>query len=131
MVVTNKTVAPLLLPKLMASLGDVQADVLALEDGEQHKTLRTYAQVIDALMHKRHNRTTTLIALGGGVLGDIAGFAAATFQRGVAFIQVPTTLLAQVDSSVGGKTGVNHAQGKNMIGAFHQPRCVLADSPPW
>ena len=127
MVVTNKTVAPLLLPKLMASLGDVQADVLALEDGEQHKTLRTYAQVIDALMHKRHNRTTTLIALGGGVLGDIAGFAAATFQRGVAFIQVPTTLLAQVDSSVGGKTGVNHAQGKNMIGAFHQPRCVLAD----
>ena len=127
LVVTNKTVAPLFLPRLRASLGDVEADVLELEDGEQHKTLDAYAQVIDFLMHKRHNRTTTLIALGGGVVGDIAGFAAATFQRGVAFIQVPTTLLAQVDSSVGGKTGVNHAQGKNMIGAFHQPRCVLAD----
>ena len=127
MVVTNKTLAPLLLHRLSASLGDVRADVLELEDGERFKTLKTFGLVMDALMRHRHNRTTTLIALGGGVVGDIAGFAAATFQRGVAFIQVPTTLLAQVDSSVGGKTGVNHPEGKNMIGAFHQPKCVVAD----
>lgn len=127
MVVTNKTVSPLFLDKLLASLGGVAADVVELDDGERFKTLATYSRVIDALMDKRHNRTTTLIALGGGVVGDIAGFAAATFQRGVSFIQAPTTLLAQVDSSVGGKTGVNHADGKNMIGAFHQPSCVVAD----
>ena len=127
-VITNTTVAPLFLDKLKASLGGVAADVIELPDGERFKTLDTYASVIDALMHKRHNRTTTLIALGGGVIGDLAGFAAATFQRGVAFVQVPTTLLAQVDASVGGKTGVNHPGGKNMIGAFHQPRCVLADT---
>jgi len=127
-VITNTTVGPLLLDKLMASLGGVAADVIELRDGERFKTLDAYASVIDALMDKRHNRTTTLIALGGGVIGDLAGFAAATFQRGVAFVQVPTTLLAQVDASVGGKTGVNHPGGKNMIGAFHQPRCVLADT---
>ncbi|MXX28664.1 MAG: 3-dehydroquinate synthase [Gammaproteobacteria bacterium] len=127
-VITNTTVGPLFLDKLMASLGGVAADVIELQDGERFKTLDTYASVIDALMDKRHNRTTTLIALGGGVIGDLAGFAAATFQRGVAFVQVPTTLLAQVDASVGGKTGVNHPGGKNMIGAFHQPRCVLADT---
>ncbi len=127
-VVTNTTVGPLFLDKLTASLGGVAADVIEVQDGERFKTLDTYASVIDALMHKRHNRTTTLIALGGGVIGDLAGFAAATFQRGVAFVQVPTTLLAQVDASVGGKTGVNHPDGKNMIGAFHQPRCVLADT---
>ena len=127
-VITNTTVGPLFLDKLMASLGGVAADVIELQDGERFKTLDTYASVIDTLMDKRHNRTTTLIALGGGVIGDLAGFAAATFQRGVAFVQVPTTLLAQVDASVGGKTGVNHPGGKNMIGAFHQPRCVLADT---
>ncbi len=127
-VITNTTVGPLLLDKLMASLGGMATDVIELQDGERFKTLDTYASVIDALMERRHNRTTTLIALGGGVIGDLAGFAAATFQRGVAFVQVPTTLLAQVDASVGGKTGVNHPGGKNMIGAFHQPRCVLADT---
>ena len=127
-VITNTTVGPLFLDKLRASLGGVAADVIELQDGERFKTLDTYASVIDALMRKRHNRTTTLIALGGGVIGDLAGFAAATFQRGVAFVQVPTTLLAQVDASVGGKTAVNHPGGKNMIGAFHQPRCVLADT---
>ncbi len=127
-VITNSTVGPLFLDKLMASVGGLAADVIELQDGERFKTLDTYAGVIDALMDKRHNRTTTLIALGGGVIGDLAGFAAATFQRGVALVQVPTTLLAQVDASVGGKTGVNHPGGKNMIGAFHQPRCVLADT---
>ena len=127
-VITNATVAPLFLDKLLASLGGVATDVIELPDGERFKTLDTYAGVIDALMEKRHNRTTTLIALGGGVIGDLTGFAAATFQRGVAFLQVPTTLLAQVDASVGGKTGVNHSGGKNMIGAFHQPRCVVADT---
>lgn len=127
-VITNTTVGPLFLDKLKASLGSIAVDVIELKDGERFKTLETYASVIDALMDKRHNRTTTLVALGGGVIGDLAGFAAATFQRGVAFVQVPTTLLAQVDASVGGKTGVNHPGGKNMIGAFHQPRCVLADT---
>ena len=127
MVVTNETVAPLFLDRLLGCLGGVAADVLELEDGERFKTLDAYARVMDALMEKRHNRTTTIVALGGGVVGDIAGFAAATFQRGVSFVQVPTTLLAQVDSSVGGKTGVNHPKGKNMIGAFHQPSCVVAD----
>ena len=127
-VITNTTVGPLYLDQLRVSLGGVAAEVIELPDGERFKTLDTYASVIDRLMAGRHNRTTTLIALGGGVIGDLAGFAAATFQRGVAFVQVPSTLLAQVDASVGGKTGVNHPGGKNMIGAFHQPRCVLADT---
>jgi len=128
MVITNRTVAPLYLDALLAALGDTPADVFEMEDGERFKTLQSYARIIDALMQRRHSRSSTLVALGGGVVGDIAGFAAATYQRGVACIQVPTTLLAQVDSSVGGKTAVNHPLGKNMIGAFHQPRCVLADT---
>lgn len=128
MVVTNPTVAPLYLEVLRAALGDVQTDIVELEDGERFKTLESYARIVDTLMERRHNRSTTIVALGGGVVGDIAGFAAATYQRGVSCIQVPTTLLAQVDSSVGGKTAINHPLGKNMIGAFHQPRCVLADT---
>ncbi len=128
MVVTNKTVAPLYLEALRVALGDVSVDVFELEDGERFKTLESYSRIVDALLQRRHNRSTTLVALGGGVVGDVAGFVAATYQRGVSCIQVPTTLLAQVDSSVGGKTAVNHPLGKNMIGAFHQPRCVLADT---
>ncbi|MBU2713446.1 3-dehydroquinate synthase [Zooshikella harenae] len=128
MLVTNETVAPLYLNKVKASLSAFQVDTVVLPDGEVYKTLDTVNLIFDQLLEKRHNRTTTLIALGGGVIGDMVGFAAATYQRGVDFIQIPTTLLAQVDSSVGGKTGVNHTLGKNMIGAFHQPRCVLADT---
>ena len=128
-VITNQTVGPLYLPRLQAALGDAfQVDTYALPDGEQYKTLEQYGAIMDFLLERRHSRSTTLIALGGGVVGDMTGFAAATFQRGVDFLQVPTTLLAQVDSSVGGKTGVNHPRGKNMIGAFYQPRCVLADT---
>lgn len=127
-IVSNMTVAPLYLDSLRGALGDYQLDVVQLPDGEQHKNLQTLNQIYDALLAAGHHRTTTLIALGGGVVGDMCGFAAATFQRGVNFIQIPTTLLAQVDSSVGGKTGVNHPQGKNMIGAFHQPQVVIADT---
>jgi 3-dehydroquinate synthase len=127
-IVTNTTVAPLYLDRVKNLLSDdYQVDVVILSDGEQYKQLDTIAQIYDCLLEKRHNRTTTLIALGGGVVGDMTGFAAATYQRGVNFIQIPTTLLAQVDSSVGGKTGVNHPRGKNMIGAFHQPRVVIID----
>lgn len=129
MVVSNETVAASYLPILKETLASSHAlDICLLPDGEQYKTLETYAQVIDQLMSRRHNRTTTLLALGGGVVGDITGFAAATYQRGVGFVQIPTTLLAQVDSSVGGKTGVNHPGGKNMLGAFYQPGCVLIDT---
>jgi len=133
LVVTNTTVAALYLDTLMAGLEGLQIeglqlDRLVLEDGEAHKHLDTVSLVFDHLLQQRHNRTTTLIALGGGVIGDMTGFAAAAYQRGVNFIQVPTTLLSQVDSSVGGKTGVNHPLGKNMIGAFHQPQCVLIDT---
>ena len=128
MVVTNRTVAPFYLDALLEALGDVRADVLQLEDGERFKTLDSYSRIVDAMLESRHDRSTTVVALGGGVVGDIAGFAAATYQRGVSCIQAPTTLLAQVDSSVGGKTAVNHPLGKNMIGAFHQPICVLADT---
>ena len=127
-IVTNETVAPLFLDLLMAQLGEYQCTTVNLPDGEVHKNLETLNRIFDGLLEKRHNRTTTLIALGGGVVGDMTGFAAASYQRGVDFIQVPTTLLSQVDSSVGGKTGVNHALGKNMIGAFHQPQCVLIDT---
>ena len=126
LVVTNSAVASLLLPKLRQSLA-AQLDVVEIGDGEQFKTLATYAEVLDALVRERHNRDTTVVALGGGVVGDVAGFAAATYQRGVGLVQVPTTLLAQVDSAVGGKTAVNHPGGKNLIGAFHQPRAVLVD----
>ena len=126
-IVSNTTVAPLYLNKLQTSLADQKISHFLIPDGEQHKTMRTLNQIFDVLMAQKHDRETTLIALGGGVVGDITGFAAACYQRGVNFIQIPTTLLAQVDSSVGGKTGVNHASGKNMLGAFHQPQCVIAD----
>lgn len=128
MVVSNTTVAPLYLDRLEPALKGLHHDALELPDGEAYKTLQTLEGIYTALLQRRYDRNTTVIALGGGVVGDIAGFAAATYQRGVHFIQVPTTLLAQVDSSVGGKTGVNHPLGKNMIGAFYQPRCVLIDT---
>lgn len=129
-IVTNETVAPLYLERLERTLAALPVDVarVILPDGEQYKTLATLETVFDGLLHEHHNRTTTLIALGGGVVGDMTGFAAACYQRGVHFIQIPTTLLAQVDSSVGGKTAVNHPLGKNMIGAFHQPVSVIADT---
>lgn len=128
MVVTNETVAPLYLGSLQAALVEFDTQVVVLPDGEQYKTLETMNRIITAMLEHRFERGSTLIALGGGVVGDITGFAAACYQRGVDYIQVPTTLLAQVDSSVGGKTAVNHALGKNMIGAFYQPRCVVADT---
>ncbi|MBI3576039.1 MAG: 3-dehydroquinate synthase [Gammaproteobacteria bacterium] len=127
-IVTNETVAPLYLSKMRAHLERHHPVEVILPDGEQHKSLTMLNRIFDALLENRCDRQTTIIALGGGVVGDMAGFAAATYQRGVPFIQVPTTLLAQVDSSVGGKTGVNHALGKNMIGAFHQPRAVIIDT---
>lgn len=127
MIVTNETIAPLYLEQAKALFTDFQVDTVVLPDGEQFKNLENLNLIFTALLEKRHNRTTTLVALGGGVVGDMTGFAAASYQRGVDFIQIPTTLLSQVDSSVGGKTGVNHALGKNMIGAFHQPNCVVID----
>lgn len=127
-VVSNETVAPLYMDKLTAGLGRYRPLRIALPDGEQYKTLEVLERIFSALLAAHCDRRTTLIALGGGVVGDMAGFAAACYQRGVPFIQVPTTLLAQVDSSVGGKTGVNHPLGKNMIGAFHQPQCVIIDT---
>jgi 3-dehydroquinate synthase len=126
-IVTNDTIAPLYLDKLKTQLGDKEVCEVVLPDGEAYKTLATLEQIFDTLIEKNHNRGTTLIALGGGVVGDMCGFAAACYQRGVQFIQIPSTLLSMVDSSVGGKTGVNHSLGKNMIGAFHQPNCVVAD----
>ena len=127
-IVTNDVVGPLYQERLMRGLDREQVDVLTLPDGEANKTLDTWAGIHDFLATRRHNRSTTIIALGGGVVGDIAGFAAATWQRGVRFVQIPTTLLAQVDSSVGGKTGVNLPAGKNLVGAFFQPSAVLADT---
>ena len=129
-VITNTTVAPLYLATLTAGLEAHGVEVLPiiLPDGEQYKTWETLNSIFDALLTHRCERKTTLIALGGGVIGDLTGFAAASYLRGVPFIQIPTTLLAQVDSSVGGKTGINHPLGKNMIGAFYQPRLVLADT---
>jgi 3-dehydroquinate synthase len=118
LVVTNETVAPLYLQQVRESLDGLHYSEVLLPDGEQFKTLDVLSQIYDRLLKDRHNRTTTLVALGGGVIGDMTGFAAASYQRGVDFIQIPTTLLSQVDSSVGGKTGVNHPLGKNMIGAF-------------
>ncbi len=125
--VTNSVVAPLYMDALKKTLAGYQVDQVILPDGEQYKTLEVWATIFDALLSSRHNRTTTVIALGGGVVGDMAGYAAASYQRGVDFIQIPTTLLSMVDSSVGGKTGVNHPMGKNMIGAFYQPKMVMAD----
>ena len=127
LIVSNETVAPLYLDRLLPNFGGKKITTLALPDGEVHKTLATVQKILDQLVASRANRDTTVVALGGGVVGDIAGFAAACYMRGVAFIQVPTTLLAQVDSSVGGKTGVNHPEGKNLIGAFHQPQAVMID----
>lgn len=126
-IVTNETVGPLYLDKIKSQLSDFDVLEIVLPDGEQFKTLEYLNKIFDALLQAHCNRDVTLIALGGGVIGDMTGFAAATYQRGVDFIQVPTTLLSQVDSSVGGKTGVNHALGKNMIGAFYQPRAVFID----
>lgn len=128
MIVTNETIAPLYLQTVRDALGDLQVNTVILPDGEAFKNLTTLNLIYDGLLEHRHNRTTTLIALGGGVIGDMTGYAAASYQRGVDFIQIPTTLLSQVDSSVGGKTAVNHALGKNMIGAFHQPQAVIADT---
>jgi 3-dehydroquinate synthase len=127
-IVTNATVAPLYLAQVRAHLHALRPVEVILPDGEEHKTLEVLNRIFDALLAARCDRRTTLIALGGGVIGDMAGFAAASYQRGVPFIQVPTTLLSQVDSSVGGKTGVNHPLGKNMIGAFYQPRAVIIDT---
>ena len=128
LVVTNTTVAPLYLGRLERGLAGKRVGSVVLPDGEQHKTLATLGRVFDALVEQRMNRDACVVALGGGVVGDMAGFAAACYQRGVDYVQVPTTLLAQVDSSVGGKTGVNHPGGKNLLGAFHQPRAVVADT---
>jgi len=127
LVVSNVTVAPHYLARLERSLAGRRVASVVLPDGERHKTLDTVATVLDSLVERRMNRDACVAALGGGVVGDIAGFAAACYQRGVDYVQFPTTLLAQVDSSVGGKTGVNHPGGKNLIGAFHQPRAVVSD----
>ena len=128
LVVSSPTIAPLYLEKLAANLAGCGIESVNIPDGEAFKTVETASILLDKLVSLKANRDTTVIALGGGVVGDVAGFAAACYMRGVAFIQVPTTLLAQVDSSVGGKTGVNHPQGKNLIGAFHQPNVVLIDT---
>lgn len=128
LVVTNTTVAPLYLQSVLDVLTTYHCQSVILPDGEQYKTLEVLNQVFTKLLEEKLSRQVTLIALGGGVVGDMAGFAAACYQRGVPFIQIPTTLLSQVDSSVGGKTAVNHVLGKNMIGAFYQPQCVIADT---
>lgn len=128
LIVSNTVVAPLYGARLRAGLGGRRIAECILEDGEERKTLQTAGLVFDALVAHRLNRDATVLALGGGVVGDIAGFAAACYQRGVDYVQLPTTLLAQVDSSVGGKTGVNHPGGKNLIGAFYQPVAVVADT---
>ena len=128
LIVTNETVAPLYLEKVENALSGIKHKSLVLPDGEEHKNLNVLNTIYDYLLEHRFDRNTTLIALGGGVIGDITGFAAASYQRGVHLIQIPTTLLSQVDSSVGGKTAVNHPLGKNMIGAFYQPKAVIADT---
>jgi 3-dehydroquinate synthase len=128
LVVTNTTIAPLYLDNVLTHLSDYRCQSVVLPDGEEFKNLEVLNQVFDNLLGHHFSRQVTLIALGGGVIGDMTGFAAACYQRGVPFIQIPTTLLSQVDSSVGGKTAVNHSLGKNMIGAFYQPQCVIADT---
>ena len=127
LIVSNETVAPLYLERVQQALSGFQVETVVLPDGEKYKNLQILNNIFDALLGHRFDRGCTLLALGGGVVGDMTGFAAACYQRGVKFVQVPTTLLSQVDSSVGGKTGVNHPLGKNMIGAFHQPQCVIID----
>ena len=128
LIVTNTTVGPLYQGRLRGMIGKGRVEAVVLPDGEEHKNLDTIALILDALVGHRFSRDGVVLALGGGVVGDMAGFAAAIYQRGIDFIQVPTTLLAQVDSAVGGKTGINHPGGKNLVGAFHQPLCVLSDS---
>lgn len=128
LIVTNETVAPLYLDRAKSCFPGKSVDTVILPDGEKYKDWQTLNKIFDHLLQNRHSRKTTLVALGGGVVGDMTGFAAACYQRGVPFIQIPTTLLSQVDSSVGGKTGINHPLGKNMVGAFHQPEIVLIDT---
>lgn len=128
LVVTNETVAPLYLEALLDNLSAYSVETVILPDGEMYKNIEELNTIFNVLLTKKYNRTATLVALGGGVVGDMTGFAAACYQRGVNFLQIPTTLLAQVDSSVGGKTAVNHRLGKNMIGAFYQPQCVIVDT---
>ena len=128
LVVTNTSIAPLYLRAVTEQLQEKQVDTVILEDGEKYKNLENLNHIYTELINRHHDRKTTLVALGGGVIGDMTGFAAACYQRGVPFIQIPTTLLAQVDSSVGGKTAVNHSLGKNMIGAFYQPQAVVIDT---
>ena len=127
LIVTNETIAPIYLDLVLRQMANKNIDVVILPDGERFKNLDVLNLIFTKLLENQHDRTTTLIALGGGVVGDMTGFAAASYQRGVSFVQIPTTLLAQVDSSVGGKTGVNHMLGKNMLGAFHQPNAVVID----
>lgn len=127
LIVTNSTIAPLYLEEIQSAFSLIQCDVVVLKDGEEFKNQESLWTIYDALIQNRHHRDTTIIALGGGVIGDIAGFAASTYQRGVPFIQLPTTLLAQIDASVGGKTAINHSSGKNLIGSFYQPKAVLID----
>ncbi len=127
-IVSNDTVAPLYLQAVLNMLTGFDVQHVVLPDGEEYKNLEELNELYTHLLNHACDRSVTLIALGGGVIGDMTGFAAASYQRGVNFIQIPTTLLSQVDSSVGGKTGVNHTLGKNMIGAFHQPQCVIADT---
>jgi 3-dehydroquinate synthase len=128
LVVSNHTVAPLYLARLREALPGRQTDVHIIPDGEQYKTIDTWYGIIDKLVGMQARRDATLVALGGGVVGDVTGFAAACYMRGVRFLQAPTTLLAQVDASIGGKTGINHVRGKNLVGAFHQPAAVVIDS---
>ena len=128
LLVTNTLVDPLYGTTVGTALSSFDLRTAVLPDGERYKTIETVTTLFDCLLKEKFDRSCTIVALGGGVVGDIAGFAAACYQRGVNFVQIPTTLLAQVDSSVGGKTGVNHPLGKNMIGAFYQPQCVIADT---
>jgi len=127
LIVSNKTIAPLYLATIQNHLKEYQLNTLTLPDGEQFKNIDSLSKILDTLIENKHHRDTTLIALGGGVIGDMTGFAAACYQRGVNFIQIPTSLLAQVDASIGGKTAINHPKGKNLIGAFHQPQAVIID----
>ena len=128
LIVSNDVVAPLYLDRVRTSLGKRDVEIHIIPDGERFKTVETWYSVIDKLVGMQARRDTTIVALGGGVIGDIAGFAAASYMRGIRFLQLPTTLLAQVDASVGGKTAINHARGKNLVGAFHQPAAVIIDS---
>lgn len=127
LIVTNETIAPFYLDTIRRAFSTIQADVLVLKDGEPYKNQSSLFAIYDALIQHHHHRDTTLLALGGGVIGDLVGFAASTYQRGVRFIQLPTSLLAQVDASVGGKTAINYMQAKNMIGSFYQPKAVIID----